>query len=246
MGFLVLKKAQVEDLVLAERSGMGNTRTVLQKMGVFDLSNKLDFKIVVLDEETKDKWVKIDGDGTHWPNGFHISKVFLNADKVIQTCCLKTHRFGGHFTLSLKNAVGLVAKKVPGEKYDYMQDLHSSPYQRLMIAELNKFYDVDIVVMDAITAFVKEGPERGDMVTPNILLASKDRVAIDAVGIALLRSYGSTKNVMKGKIFEQEQIQRAAEIGIGVKSPLDIKLTPLDPESRETAQKIQNILECQG
>jgi len=241
-----LKKSRVSNLILAERSGMGSTRTVLQQMGVFDLSNELGFKIVVLDEENNDSWVKIDANGTHWPNGFYISKVFLNADKVIQICCLKTHRFGGHFTLSLKNSVGLVAKKVAGEKYDYMQDLHSSPHQRRMIAEINKFYDVDLVIMDAISAFVNEGPERGDIVTPNILLASRDRVAIDAVGIALLRSFGSTKNVMRGKIFEQEQIQRAVEIEIGVKSPLDIKLTAVDKESRETVQKIKIILEHQG
>lgn len=240
------RKSKVGDLVLAERSGMGNTRTVLQRMGVFDLSEKLGFKVVVLDEEGKDGWAKMDGDGTHWPNGFHISKVFLEADKVVQTCCLKTHRFGGHFTLSLKNSVGLVAKKVPGELHDYMRDLHGSPYQRLMVAEINKFYDVDLVVMDAIKAFVNEGPERGDVVTPNILLASIDRVAIDAVGIAILRSYGSTKNVMKGRIFELDQIRRAAEFGIGVKSASDIKLTPVDEESRDTAEKTKNILESQG
>jgi uncharacterized protein (DUF362 family) len=240
------KKYKAGDLVLAERSGMGNTRTVLQRMGVFKLSEKLGFKVVVLDEEDKDGWIKIDGDGTHWPNGFHVSKVFLDADKVVQTCCLKTHRFGGHFTLSLKNSVGLVAKNVPGEVHDYMRDLHGSPYQRLMVAEINKYYDVDLVVMDAIKAFVNEGPERGDVVTPNILLASKDRVAIDAVGIAILRSYGSTKNIMRGRIFELDQIRRATEIDIGVKSASDIKLTPINKESRDAAEKIKYILESQG
>jgi len=43
--------------------------------------------------------------------GLDDNKTFLEAEKVVQTCCLKTHRFGGHFTLSLKNSVGLVAKK---------------------------------------------------------------------------------------------------------------------------------------
>ncbi len=58
--------------------------------------------------------------GTHWLRGFYLSKVVLEADVVIQTCCLKTHGFGGHFTMSLKNSVGLVAKKMPGGVYDYM------------------------------------------------------------------------------------------------------------------------------
>ena len=240
------KGAGVTDIILAERSGMGDTRRVLELMGVFDLSEKLGFRVVVLDEEDKDRWMKISRKGTHWVRGFYISKIFLEADKVVQTCCLKTHRFGGHFTLSLKNSVGIIAKKVPRGLYDYMWELHASPYQRLMIAEVNKFYNVDLVVMDAIKAFVNKGPDRGDLVKPNLLLASKDRVAIDAVGIAILRSYGSTKNVMEGRIFELDQIRRAAELGVGVKSAEDIKLTALNEESRDVASKVNGVLESQG
>lgn len=88
--------------------------------------------------------------------------------------------------MSLKNSIGMVAKRVPGIMYDYMWELHSSPYQRLMIAEVNRFYKTDLIVMDAVKAFVNGGPERGKIVEPNLLLASKDRVAIDAVGVAIL------------------------------------------------------------
>lgn len=241
-----LKEAGIGDLTLAERSGMGNTKMVLERMGVFSLAEKLGFKVVVLDEMGRDEWVKIEADGTHWLNGFYIPKLFLNADKVVQTCCLKTHRFGGHFTMSLKNSIGLVAKRVPGELYDYMWELHASPYQRLMIAEVNRFYRTDLILMDAIKAFVKGGPERGEVVEPNLMLASEDRVAIDAVGVAILRRYGSTKEVMNGRIFELEQISRAAELGVGVKSASQIRLVPLNDESIEDVKEIEGILKSQG
>ncbi len=242
----ILKEVGVGEIVLAERSGMGKTRDVLEKMNVFTLSEKLGFKVVVLDEEKRDGWVKIKRNGTHWLHGFYISKIFLNADKVIQTCCLKTHRFGGHFTMSLKNSIGIVAKRVPKGLYDYMVELHTSPFQRLMIAEVNKFYKVDLVIMDAIEAFSSGGPDHGELIKPNILLASKDRVAIDAVGVAILRIYGSTKEVMKGRIFELEQIKRAAEFNIGAKSAMDIKIIPLNNESIEIANKLEGILKEQG
>jgi uncharacterized protein (DUF362 family) len=237
-----LKYAKVGDVTLAERSGMDNTRRVLEYAGVFDLSEKLGFKAVVLDELAKEEWVKISRDGTHWLKGFYIAKPFLDADKVVQTCCLKTHRFGGHFTLSLKNSVGLVAKKVPGTLYDYMWELHGSPFQRLMIAEINKFYRADLVVMDGIKAFVSGGPEKGELVEPELLLASEDRVAIDAVGVAILRIYGATEHVGKGDIFMFDQIRRAAELGVGVKSASEIRLTPLNDESRGVAEKIEREL----
>ena len=225
---------------------MGNTRRILERMGVFNMSEKLGFKVVVLNEEGKERWKKISKSETHWLRGFYISKVFLEADKVVQTCCLKTHRFGGYFTLSLKNSVGLIADKIPGGLYNYMWELHSSPHQRLMVAEINKFYNVDLIVMDAMKAFINQGPERGDTVEPNLILAGKDRVAIDAVGVAILRSYGSTQNVMKKRIFSLDQIHRAAELEVGVESASDIKLTPINNESQADADKIESILKSQG
>jgi len=69
-----------------------------------------------------------------------------------------------------------------------------------------------------------------------------DRVAIDAVGVAILRSLGTTAEVSGGKIFEQAQIARAAELGLGVKSPDQIQLVTDDPESEDLASKIRDIL----
>jgi uncharacterized protein (DUF362 family) len=240
-----LKGANVGDVTLAERSGMGNTRQVLEHSGVFGLSEELGFKAVVLDELAEEEWVKVSHDGTHWLKGFFIAKPFLDADKVVQTCCLKTHRFGGHFTLSLKNSVGLVAKRVPGTIYDYMWELHGSPFQRLMIAEINKHYSADLIVMDGIKAFIGGGPERGELVEPNLMLASEERVAIDAAGVAILRIYGATQHIGKGSIFELDQLRRAAELGIGVKSASEIRLKPLNEESRGVAEKIERELQTE-
>jgi len=131
-----LKGAGAGGITLAERSGMGDTEQVLEQMGVLALSKELGFKAVVLNDVGKEDWLKVERGGTHWVRGFYMAKVFHDADKVVQTCCLKTHRFGGHFTLSMKNSVGLVAKKLPGGMYDYMWELHTSPYQRQMIAGL--------------------------------------------------------------------------------------------------------------
>ena len=47
------------------------------------------------------------------------------------------------------------------------------------------------------------------------MIASTDRIALDAVGVATLRIYGTTGEVENGSIFEQEQIARAVELGLG-------------------------------
>ena len=240
-----LKGAGASEITLAERSGMGDTAEVLEQMGVVDLSKELGFKAVVLDNVYKEDWVKFERDGNHWLRGFYIAKVFHDADKIVQTCCLKTHRFGGHFTLSLKNSVGLVAKKVPSGMYDYMWELYSSPFQRQMIAEINNSYKLDCVVMDGIKAFVTGGPEKGKVVEPNLLLASQDRVAIDAVGVSVLKIYGAKGKVGEASVFDQDQLKRATELGFGVKSPDEIQLTPLNSESQADVERIERVLKAQ-
>ena len=123
-----------------------------------------------------------------------------------------------------------------------MWELHSSPFQRQMIAEINNHYNLDLVLMDGIKAFSTDGPEKGKEVEPNLLMASKDRVAIDAVGVAILKMYGAKGKIGEANIFEQDQLKRAAELGIGVKSVDEITLTPLNDESREDVDRINQIL----
>lgn len=229
-------------ITVGDRSGMGDTRRVMEKKGILDMSRELGFEVVVLDDLPRSGWQKIDAPGTHWSRGFYLPKVCVEADAVVQTCCLKTHRFGGHFTMSLKNSVGLVARSVEGDSHDYMRELHTSPYQRLMIAEINAFYKPSLVVMDGVEAFVDGGPDRGTKMSPNVLVAGYDRVAIDAVGVAILRYFGTTPEVSRGSIFEQEQISRAAELGVGVDSPEKIEILPADQSSKAYADQISSIL----
>ena len=145
--------------------------------------------------------------------------------------------------MSLKNSVGLVAKSLPDSIYNYMTELHTSPFQRTMIAEINRFYEVDLVIMDALKAFVSGGPDKGSLAEPGLMLASTDRVAIDAVGVAILRMLGSTKEVMEGGIFDQEQIRRAAELGIGVNAAEKIDLIPVNNDTVEITDKIRTKLQ---
>ena len=238
-----LQAMGADRITVGDRSGMGDTRSVMKQKGVFRLADELGFDVVVFDELDASGWEMMQVEGSHWQNGFAVARPVLEADGVIQTCCLKTHRYGGHFTMSLKNSVGLVAKSVPGERYDYMSELHSSPHQRHMIAEINVAYQPALIVVDGLEAFVDGGPDRGKRVAAQVILAGTDRVAIDAVGVAILRYFGTTPAVSQGSIFQQEQIARAVELGLGVDGPEKIELITDDPESAAYAGEIQQILQ---
>jgi uncharacterized protein (DUF362 family) len=237
-----LQTLGAERITVGDRSGMGDTRRVMEQKDIFRMADELDFESLVFDELAADDWVLQQLPGSHWQQGFAVPRPVLEADGVVQTCCLKTHRYGGHFTLSLKNSVGLAAKWMPGASYNYMSELHNSPHQRRMIAEINTVYEPDLVVLDGVEAFVEGGPAQGKKVQANLILAGTDRVAIDAVGVAVLRHFGTTPEVSQGAIFEQEQIARAVDLGLGVGSPDQIELIADDPDSAAYARQIQEIL----
>lgn len=230
-------------IAVGDRSGMESTQRVIQKKGIDVLGEELGFQVIDFETLSADEWELLKFEGCNWSRGIPIAKPVLDADAVISTCCLKTHQYGGHFTMSLKNSVGIVAHSIPGDRYNYMNELHGSSRQRVMIAEINALYHPLLVVMDAIDAFSAEGPAVGPVVHPGVIIAGMDRVAIDAVGVAILRYFGTTHQVNSGRIFEQSQIARAVALGLGVDGPEKIELITDDTESEAFALEIRSILD---
>jgi uncharacterized protein (DUF362 family) len=229
-----------QKITVADRSGMGNSRDVMQTLGVFDLAQELGFATLSFEELSEADWTMIHPSGSHWADGFPFARVVLDTGAVVSTCCLKPHRFGGHFTFSLKNTVGMVGKYVGGR--NYMTELHNSPDQRLMIAEANTAYAPALVVLDGVEAFIDQGPEMGTKVWGEAVIAGTDRVAIDAVGLTLLRLLGYSGVAAQGPVFRQDQIRRAVELGLGVVGPEKIRLLTADEASRAYADQILQAL----
>jgi len=228
-----------KSISLGERS-YPLTRDVMAEKGILPLLKQKDVHVIDFDDLDPKEWVEFKPKDSHWKNGFRIARPILEAECLISTCCLKTHQFGGVFTLSLKLHVGVVPTFRNG--YPYMGDLHGSPYQQEMIAEINQPFSPDIIVLDGIDAFTDGGPMTGKRAKGNIFLASTDRVAIDAVGVAVLKTLGSNSAIMKRKIFDQRQIARASDLGIGVSSFSEIEIIPADPESEAFKTEVEHVL----
>ena len=176
-------------LAVGDRSGPEPTEQVFEKKGIRALAGAFDAELLNFDEMGPDGYVKITPPGSHWKDGFLVPNCLVEAECVVSTCCLKTHGFGGVFTMSLKNSVGAVPRKDAG-----------------------------------------------------IFLAGTDRVAVDAVGVAILKELGSNDAIMKPAVFAQEQIARAVELGLGVSSAEGIVIETPDPASETYAGEIRKIL----
>lgn len=231
-----LKDMGAKTITIGERSGPPNTADVLREKGIYEICKKLDVGLINFEELKPDEWVRIKPENSHWRNGFDVARPVINSKCIVSTCCLKTHAYGGVFTMSLKLSVGITHKR-------NMAELHSSLLDmRKMIAEINQAYTPSLIILDAIEAFVDGGPATGLKKRADLIIAGTDRIAIDAIGLAVLKELGSNKAIMGKKIFEQEQIARAVELGLGVKDPEDIEIITDDRDGKIYAERLKEIL----
>jgi uncharacterized protein (DUF362 family) len=225
-----------KSITIGERSGPPDTRSVLNEKKIYDLCNKLGAGLINFEELPPDGWIRIRPEKSHWRNGFDVARPVLDSKCIVTTCCLKTHGYGGVFTMSLKLSVGITHKR-------NMRELHTSFLSmRKMIAEINQVYAPLLIVLDGMEAFVDGGPMKGAKKRANVILAGTDRIGIDAVGLSVLKELGSNKAIMGRKIFEQEQIARAVQLGLGITGPEQIEIITDDGDSRKYAERLTAIL----
>ena len=230
-------------ITVGDRSGMGSATRIMEAKGGFALAEKLGFDFLDFNELGREDWVMVDPPGNHWSiqdsplgRGFPFARPVYEAEALVSLCSLKTHRYGG-ITLSLKNSVGMVAANPPGATSSYMTHLHTGDMDA-MIAEINLAYQPDLVIMDGVEAFISGGPARGELVSPGVVLAGRDRVALDALGVTILKMQGANLPV----ISDSYHLRNAIQIGIGVDSPEQVRILTGDTESAAFAKDVYGYL----
>ena len=231
-----LQSMGASGLTTGYRCGPPDTGEVLREKDIEKLCREHGTGLINFEELAAEDWIRVRPEGSHWHDGFEVARPVLEAESIFSTCCLKTHGYGGVFTMSLKLSVGITHKR-------NMIELHASLFSmRKMIAEINQVYAPGLILMDGLEVFTDGGPAHGTLKKPDLMIAGTDRIAVDAVGLAVLKELGSNKKIMRTKIFEQEQIARAVELGLGVSSPTDIEIVTDDKQSRRYGEKLTGML----
>jgi uncharacterized protein (DUF362 family) len=172
--------------------------------------------------------------------GFPFARPVLDAGAVVSVCCLKTHAHGGGITMSLKNSVGMVANRLPGEAhaYSYMDHILHAGNTPRKVVEINLAYEPALIVLDGVDAFIRGGPATGTRVSPGVVMAGTDRVAIDALAVAILKRFGASLT----KVSQVYQIHHALELGLGIDTPDKIHILTDDEESARFAQEMHGYM----
>lgn len=187
-----------------------NTRKIMESLGVFNIAQETKSEVHIFDEH---EYVKADIKDAKYKTTMRYPKILDEADKLIFLPCLKTHS-SARFTASLKLAIGCTHKT---ERLAHFSHLEPK------IAELSSIIFPDLCIMDARKVFVTGGPGHGDVESPNIIMASGDRIAMDVEGVKILQSFNA-RNKLTMNAWELPTIKRAVELKLGSKSEKDYKV----------------------
>ena len=113
---------------------------------------------------------------------YHVPVTILNCDKLVDISNMKTHS-SSRVTLSMKNYIGIA----PGKIYGFPKALlHKNTVVDEAIVDLFSFHPAELAIIGGIIGVEGKGPQWGDDIRRNVIIAGIDPVAVDAVGTTLM------------------------------------------------------------
>jgi uncharacterized protein (DUF362 family) len=208
----MLREAGAEKIIVGERTAFLHNRKVLEKAGVTEVARKAGAEVTVFGNDgwytllDRKGWRRVKVPGGKYLHSVSLARQALEAQKIVYVPLIKTHH-AAQFTGSIKLSMGLVKPFFDQSKF------HARHLQE-KLAELGLVVKPDLIIMDARKVFVAGGPAKGELRTPNLILASGSQVAIDVEGVKILQSYPG--NALQGRnVWDLTQIRHAVELGLG-------------------------------
>lgn len=181
-----------------------STRRNMSRNGILQAAEGSGADVVIFEDF---QWYAVPLKGTKYVKEAYVTEWIYRPDLIVNLPVVKTHR-SASYTITLKNFIGCTHLR----QRPYLID---ADHWEELIAEFNAAYTPDINIVDATVAMIEGGPWKGTPAKTGCIIASGDRVAADITGLGLIRSFGRWEPVTSKSVWEQKQIVRALELGIG-------------------------------
>jgi len=165
-------------------------------------------------------WVSLDLPRGEFLKKVYVSEVLFEVDRIINLPVIKTHR-SATYSIALKNFVGATHFR----QRPYFVD---RAHWEEVIAELNLACTPDLHIVDGTRVMVEGGPWKGIARDANLIIATGDRIAADVVGLGVLKHYSELPQIKEVDVWEQRQVKRAMELGLGITKESEIGLEEMD------------------
>lgn len=168
----LLSEKGYQKVQYGDSPGHGNCEAAAKKIDLTQAAEKYGIQRANMEEEILVKFPQ----GTT-AREFYFAKGVTEADAVINLCKMKTHALE-RVTGGVKNVYGLICgyRKAAGHvKYP-----NASIFARMLV-DIHKCVKPRLHIMDGIVAMEGNGPGSGNPTPMNVLLFSKDPVALDTI-----------------------------------------------------------------
>jgi uncharacterized protein (DUF362 family) len=211
----LVKEQQPSKIVVGECCfGTYSTREVMKTLGALDVLKDEGVELLAF-EEGEWETVRLKSDVL---DDLAFPKQAFAFDKIIALPCLKTHRLA-RFTMSLKLMMGFTHPR------DRWTKIHpGSGSHEARIGDFNKAIHPNLIILDGRKCFVTEGPRHGHTETPNIVMASGDRIALDVEAVRVLQSYKANNLLDQDDPWNYGQIARAVQNKLGARSQDEVEV----------------------
>jgi uncharacterized protein (DUF362 family) len=208
------------------------TRENMMRTGIQSAAKMAGAKLLYFEDH---RWVKVLTPGGRYVKEVYVTEWIFRADVIINMPVVKTHR-SASYSIALKNFVGATH----GRQRPYF--INPLRWEEI-VAELNLAYIPHLNIVDASTIMVRGGPQQGKEEKTNLVIVSGDRIAADLAGLGLIKHFGLWPDVAEKGVWEQSQIRRAVELGLGVSEPgqIEIRTQSLLKDDTQFVELVKNI-----
>jgi uncharacterized protein (DUF362 family)/Pyruvate/2-oxoacid:ferredoxin oxidoreductase delta subunit len=197
-------KEITSELYYGDSSGFGKSVVQLKKAGLSQAADDLGIKLADFMNGQE-----ISFNDSPYTRKFVIAKGVLESDGIISLAKLKTHQLN-RMTGAVKNQFGCIPGMLKAQFHIKVPD--PADFSKMLVS-LTLFLQPRLYIMDGIMAMEGNGPRTGDPVAMNVLLFSKDPVALDSVACRMIDLNVDYVPTMKpGKewglgVYDEEEIE---------------------------------------
>lgn len=189
------------------------TKKNAMKSGIWEVIQTEDVTFVPFE---KHGWVEVEIPNGRFVKRAIVSEIIYSVDRVINVPVIKTHSYA-NYSIALKNFIG--ATHAQQRPYFIAPEFWDE-----IIAELNAAYTPHLNILDGTKIFTKNGPTKGTVASPNLIVITGDRIAADVVGLSIIKAFGGEERISNKSVWEQRQVRRAIEMHLGVSTPSELKI----------------------
>jgi uncharacterized protein (DUF362 family) len=222
----LFKKAGAGRVIVGDMSAIMRLPTAsnMERTGIAKAAKEAGAEVIDFDNA---EWIELKPPGAWLTPSIHIARPVYEADLLVNVPVVKTHR-NATYSICLKNLVGVTHPRYRPYR------VNPAKWEEV-VAELNLAVHPILNIIDATKIMVAGGPWEGPSEETNLILASGDRIAADATGLALIKHFGKWDKVNSIPVWEQRQIRHAQELGIGVQDRNAVRLVPSLVEGDRTS-----------